>query len=52
MTMSKLKAKLQHPLALIAQGFVAGVIIFTVTAPSDSSAQPADPTPTEIHATR
>ena len=49
MTMSKLKARLKHPLALVAQGFVAGVIIFTVTAPSESNAQPA---PSEIHANR
>ena len=39
MTMIQLKAKLQHPFALIAQGFVAGVILFWATASAESNAQ-------------
>jgi hypothetical protein len=35
----KLKRKLQHPVALVAQGFVAGVILFWATASAESSAQ-------------
>jgi hypothetical protein len=36
--MMKLKQKLQNPFALIAQGFVAGAIIFFATAPGDEQA--------------
>ena len=39
--MMKLKEKLQNPFALVAQGFVAGAILFWTTAPAevDASAQ-------------
>ena len=39
MTKTQLKRKLQHPVALITQGFVAGVLLFWATAPSDGNAQ-------------
>jgi hypothetical protein len=51
MTISKLKAKLHHPLALVAQGFIGGVILFWATAPS-AEAHAAPPAPAAIHATR
>ena len=39
MTMKTLKTKLENPFALIAQGFVAGLILFWATAPDESIAQ-------------
>jgi hypothetical protein len=42
MTVQKLKQKLENPFALIAQGFVAGTILFWATMPEESSAQPID----------
>ena len=39
-----LKNKLQHPFALIAQGFVAGAIIFYPAAPSETDVQRTPPT--------
>jgi hypothetical protein len=36
-----IKRKLQHPLALVAEGFVAGAFLFLVTLPSESEASPA-----------
>lgn len=41
----KLKQKLKNPFALVAQGFVAGVILFWGTAPQEASA--ASPAPVE-----
>ena len=37
------KRKLQHPLMLVAEGFVAGAFLFLVTLPSESEASPTDP---------
>jgi hypothetical protein len=37
--MSTLKQKLQHPIALVAQGFVAGVILFLATGSVEGNAQ-------------
>jgi hypothetical protein len=34
-----IKQKLQNPLALVAQGFVAGAILFWATVPSDAEPQ-------------
>ena len=48
--MTQLKQKLQNPFALIAQGFVAGVILFWVTAPSESRAASAAPTAAAVSA--
>jgi len=42
MTKTKLKQKLENPFALIAQGFVAGAILFWATLPDRSSAQTVD----------
>ena len=38
-----IKQKLQNPLALVAQGFVAGAILFWATVPSDSEARQDNP---------
>lgn len=35
-----LKQRLQNPFALVAQGFVAGAILFWATAPSDGDSPP------------
>lgn len=44
MTIKRLKEKLENPFALVAQGFVAGMVLFWVTAPEESMAQtPASP---------
>lgn len=44
MTIKRLKEKLENPFALIAQGFVAGMVLFWVTAPEPGIAQvPAAP---------
>jgi hypothetical protein len=43
MTVSKLRKKLENPFALVAQGFVAGVILFWATMPEESNA--AQPSP-------
>jgi len=51
MTFANLKTKLQHPVALAAQGFVFGAILFWATAPGDS-VEAAQAAPTAIHATR
>ena len=51
MTFAKLKIKLQHPVALAAQGFVFGAILFWATAPGDN-AEASQPAPSAIHATR
>jgi hypothetical protein len=37
------KQRLKHPVALAAQGFLFGVVLFWSTAPSESSAQAAAP---------
>ena len=39
MTINRLKEKLENPFALVAQGFVAGLILFWATAPQESTAQ-------------
>ena len=39
----KWKQRLKHPVALAAQGFVFGVVLFWATAPSESGAQTAAP---------
>lgn len=39
----KWKAKLKHPVALAAQGFVFGVVLFWSTAPSDSAEAASQP---------
>ena len=38
-TAMTIKQKLQNPLALVAQGFVAGAILFWATVPSDAEQQ-------------
>jgi hypothetical protein len=40
MSVMKLKQKLENPFALVAQGFVVGVILFWATLSDDSNAQP------------
>jgi len=50
MTKAKLKAKLKHPVALGAQGFIFGAILFWATAPNEDSAQAAQAAPAPIHA--
>jgi TRAP-type mannitol/chloroaromatic compound transport system permease large subunit len=42
MSITTLKKKLENPFALIAQGFVVGLILFGVTMPRESSAHDAD----------
>ena len=39
-----IKQKLQNPFALVAQGFIAGAILFWATAPGDADARPLAPT--------
>lgn len=51
MTKAKLKARLQHPVAIAAQGFVFGAILFWATAPSESNAQVAPQDSTAVVAT-
>ncbi len=43
--MTNLKQKLQNPLVLVAQGFVAGAILFYSTLPPEAA--PAQPQPTQ-----
>ena len=38
---SKWKQRLKHPVAVAAQGFVFGVVLFWATAPGESGAQAA-----------
>jgi hypothetical protein len=53
MMTSKWKQKLQHPVALTAQGFVFGVVLFWAMAPSESGAQATASTSTAaIHTSR
>lgn len=49
MTIAQLKQKLAHPVALVAQGFMAGAILFYATAPGEATAQT---TPAPIEAAR
>jgi H+/gluconate symporter-like permease len=42
-TMMNLKKKLQNPMVLVAQGFVAGAILFHATQPPETA--PAQPQP-------
>lgn len=41
MTIKTLKEKLENPFALVAQGFVVGLILFWATAPEKTVAQTA-----------
>ncbi|HJQ18220.1 MAG TPA: hypothetical protein VJ859_14620 [Allosphingosinicella sp.] len=44
MSITALKKKLENPFALIAQGFVIGLILFGLVMPHESSARDADQT--------
>jgi hypothetical protein len=48
----KWKQKLKHPVALAAQGFLFGVVLFWATAPSESAEAAATSSATAIHANR